>query len=57
MNIFINFNNGLGNHLFVKVPRPEDNKVTFSVLSQSATCYYRLPKYQSYHSKVARQSR
>jgi len=40
---------GLGTHLFVKVPRPGDSEVTFSVFesSQAATCYY-----QSNHSKV-----
>jgi len=42
---------GLGTHLFVKVPRPGDSEVTFSVFEsscrQAATCYY-----QSNHSKV-----
>jgi len=38
---------GLGTHLFVKEPRPGDSEVTFSVLSQAATCYY-----QSNHAKV-----
>jgi len=26
---------GLGNHLYVKVPRPRDSKVTFSVFESS----------------------
>jgi len=26
---------GIGNHLFVKVPRPEDSEVTFSVFESS----------------------
>jgi len=32
---------GLGTHLFVKVPRPEDNKVIFSVFESS--CHLLLP--------------
>jgi len=38
---------GLGTHLFVKLPRPKDSEVTFSVFEQAVTCYY-----QSNHSKV-----
>jgi len=38
---------GLGPHLFVKVPRPGDSEVTFSVFESSSTCYY-----QYNHSKV-----
>jgi len=30
----------LGVHLFVKIPRPGDSKVTFWSSSQAATCYY-----------------
>jgi len=38
----------LGTHLFVKVPRPGDSKVTsLQFSSQAATCYY-----QSNHLKV-----
>jgi len=37
----------LDSHLFVKVPRPGDSEVTFSIFSQAATCYY-----QSNHSLV-----
>jgi len=32
---------GTGTHLFVKVPQPGDNKVTFSVFESS--CYLLLP--------------
>jgi len=32
---------GLGTHLFVKVPRPGDSKVTFSVIESS--CHLLLP--------------
>jgi len=32
---------GLGNHLFLKVPRPGDSEVTFSVFESS--CYLLLP--------------
>jgi len=32
---------GLGTHLFVKVPRPEDSEVTFSVFKSS--CHLLLP--------------
>jgi len=38
---------GLRTQLFVKVPRPLDSEVTFSVSSQAAICYF-----QSNHSKV-----
>jgi len=38
---------GLVTHLYVKMPRPGDSEVTFSVFDQAATCYY-----QSNHSKV-----
>jgi len=42
---------GLGAHLFVKVPRPGDSEVTFSVFESRChvkeQCYY-----QSNHSKV-----
>jgi len=31
---------GLGPHLFVKVPRPRDSKVTFRSSSQVATYYF-----------------
>jgi len=32
---FINNEIALGTHLFVKVPRPEDSKVTFSIFESS----------------------
>jgi len=38
---FTQANDGsLGTHLFVKVPRPGDSEVTFSVSNQAATFYY-----------------
>jgi len=38
---------GLGTHLFIKVPRPGDSEVTFSVFESS--CHLLLPVY---HSKL-----
>jgi len=29
---------GIGSHLFIKVPRPGDNEVTFSVFESSYNC-------------------
>jgi len=43
--VSININNakqiGLGTHLFIKVPRPGDSEVTFSVFESS--CHLLLP--------------
>jgi len=45
--VFCSFYREVSTHLFVKVPRPRNSKVTFRSSSLAATCYY-----QSNQSKV-----